>query len=104
MRKMINGTRYDTEKAIEVGTYCTPVSTSDFNWFKATLYKTPRSHRFFLAGEWGALSRFAQSYGQDKWIGGSDIVLLKDRVALEWAKKHLETEDITEEHFTIDEA
>ena len=103
MRKIINGTRYDTEKAIKVGTYCSPESTRDFNWFEATLYKTPRSHRFFLAGEGGALSRFAQSCGQNTWTGGSDIIPLGYRMALEWAKKHLLEANI-EEHFTIDEA
>ena len=95
--------RYDTEKAIKVGTYCSPESTRDFNWFEATLYKTPRSHRFFLAGEGGALSRFAQSCGQNTWTGGSDIIPLGYRMALEWAKKHLLEANI-EEHFTIDEA
>ena len=95
--------RYDTEKAIEVGTYCTQLSTRDFRWFEATLYKTPRSHRFFLAGEGGAMSRFAQSCGQNTWTGGSDIIPLGYRMALEWAKKHLLEANI-EEHFTIDEA
>ena len=95
--------RYDTEKAIKVGTYCSPESTSDFTWFEATLYKTPRSRRFFLAGEGGALSRFAQSCGQNTWTGGSDIIPLGYRIALEWAKKHLLEANI-EEHFSIDEA
>ena len=103
MRKIINGMRYDTEKAIEVGTYCTPGSTSDFNWFKATLYKTPRSHRFFLAGEGGALSRFAQSCGQNTWTGGSDVIPLEDGEALEWAERYLGIEEV-EEHFDLDEA
>ena len=103
MKKIINGTRYDTEKAIKIGTYCAPGSTTDFYWYEATLYKTPRSHRFFLAGEGGSMSHFAKYCGQDTWTGGSDIILLEDRDALKWAKKHLETEDI-EEHFTIDEA
>ena len=75
MRKIINGTRYDTEKAIKVGTYCSPGSTRDF-WFKETLYETPRSHRFFLAGEGSAMSRFA-------------IIPLEDGEALEWAEKYL---------------
>ena len=103
MKKIINGTMYDTEKAIKIGTYCAPGSTTDFYWYEATLYKTPRSHRFFLAGEGGSMSHFAKYCGQDTWTGGSDIILLEDRDALKWAKKHLETEDI-EEHFTIDEA
>ena len=76
MRKIINGMRYDTEKAIKIGTYCAPGSTTDFYWYEATLYKTPRSHRFFLAGEGSAMSRFA-------------IIPLEDGEALEWAEKYL---------------
>ena len=89
--------RYDTEKAIEVGTYCSPGSTRDFHWSEETLYKTPRSHRFFLAGEGGALSRFAQRCDRYTRKAGSKIIPLEDEEARGWARKYLE-EDI-EEHF-----
>ena len=106
MKKIINGLRYDTEKAVEVGAYqrgCYP-NSGDFSDWSATLYKTPRSGRFFLHGEGGAMTRFARhSDGSSGW--GEKLIPLSKEEALEWAEQYLDAEDI-EEHFgdSIEEA
>jgi hypothetical protein len=89
MRKILNGLRYDTENGIEIGTASSNLPVNDFGHWEATLYHTPRSGRFFLAGHGGAMSRFAQSAGQNCWQGGSDLIPMTREEALEWAEVNL---------------
>lgn len=102
MKKIINGLRFDTEKAAVVGSYSNLYrgcdSVTDYRYWKATLYRTPRSGRFFLAGEGGPMTRFAQSAGQNSWAGGSDLVPMSREEALEWAEQYLDPDQI-EKHF-----
>ena len=104
MKKIINGLRYDTEKAIEVGSYSSGHTASDFQGWIATLYKTPRSGRFFLHGHGGPMTRFAEHHG-DSITNGERIVLMSKGEALEWAEQYLNA-DIIEKHFSdsIEEA
>jgi hypothetical protein len=103
MKTIVNGKRYDTEKAILVGEADSlgreADSVTDFRYWEATLYKTPRSGRFFLAGEGGPMTRFAQSAGQNSWTGGADIIPMDRYKALEWAEEYLSAEAI-EKHFS----
>lgn len=101
MKKIVNGLRYDTENAIEIGKASSREGRSDFSWWEATLYKTARSGRFFIAGRGNAASRFSQSVGQNTWSGGSDLIPMTREEALEWAEAHLEA-DAIEEHFATD--
>ena len=103
MKKIINGMRFDTEKAIEVGNYCTPISKSDFNYCDVSLYKTPRSGRFFLAGEGGPMTRFGKNWGDGTRGFGEKTILMSTEQALEWAEQYLDAEEI-EAHFDIEEA
>lgn len=103
MKKIINGLRYDTEKAIEVGS-ASHSYPSDFSHWEATLYKTPRSGRYFLAGEGGAMSMFASRIDQNSWGGGSGIRPLTREEALEWAEGNLSTEEIEDGFGEIEEA
>jgi hypothetical protein len=98
MKKIINGLRYDTAKAIEVGSYhTTGRGTNDFSYWKATLYKTPRSGRFFLAGEGHAMTQFGEQIGDSRgW--GEKIIPMTDAEALAWAEQYLDAAEI-EEHF-----
>jgi hypothetical protein len=102
MKAIINGKRYDTAKAILIGkanNIGTQVSSkSDFGYWEAGLYKTPRSGVFFLAGEGGAMSMFSSSCGGGMRGYGSGIIPMSNADALEWAAKHLDMDDV-EEHF-----
>jgi hypothetical protein len=99
MKKIINGLRYDTDKAILVGEYYTSGrGKSDFSYWEASLYKTPRSGKFFLAGEGHAMTRFASHNGNtSSW--GSGLIPMSKEEALEWAEQYLALEDI-ETHFS----
>lgn len=102
MKKIINGVRYDTEKAVLVGEadnlHRGVSSSSDFAYWEAALYRTQRSGRYFLAGKGGPMSRFSQSVGQNSWGGGSDLIPMSKEEALAWAEQHLDVDEI-EEHF-----
>lgn len=103
MKAIINGVRFDTEKAIEIGTGGShgDVSVTDFSFWTATLYKTPRSGRYFLAGRGGARSMFSRSAGQNAWTGGEAIIPFEsEEAAFKWAQEELGyDQDVIEEHF-----
>lgn len=107
MKKIIEGKLYNSENAVAIGSYDNLAhgadSINDFHYWEATLYKTPRSGRFFLVGEGGPMSRFAQSAGQNSWRGGSDLTPLSKEEALEFAEQYLDAETVIE-HFEIEEA
>ena len=95
MKKVINGLRYDTEKSIRVGSY--EFSNSrDFNWVFETLYQTPRSKKFFLAGEGGANTKYRTTVAQNTWSGGDGLFPLEREEALDWAERYLDPEIIDE--------
>lgn len=98
MKAIINGVRFDTEKAIEIGSASYNGSVTDFQWWESTLYKTPKSGRYFLAGEGGPMSRYARSLGQNSTGGGSAIHPMEEQEALAWAEQYLDSDEI-EEHF-----
>jgi hypothetical protein len=101
VKKVINGKVYNTETATQIGTDSYNGSTSDFQWWDETLYKTKKG-QFFLSGEGGPMSRWSRSCGNNSTSGGSDIVLLSDAEALEWAEAHMDADEIAE-HFTVEE-
>lgn len=99
MKKIINGVRYDSDKAEVVGSAsASGVGRSDFSWWEATLYVTPTSRRYFLAGEGGAMSRFRQPVGNNGFSGGSDLVPMTPEEALDWAETFLSVAEV-EQHF-----
>lgn len=98
MKSIINGKRYDTEKAVVIGDASSGHGHSDFKWWVATLYKTPRAGQFFLSGEGGPMTLFKRSHPDGGWGYGGGIIPLTDNDALEWAEQELGAETV-EEHF-----
>jgi len=107
MKKIINGLRYDTENAIGVGSYDhgSYPGSGDFSHWSATLYKTPRSGRFFLHGEGGGMTRFADHSPYGGSCGGEKLIPMSQEDALNWAEQYLDPKTI-EEYFSdvIDDA
>ncbi len=103
MKKILNGFRYDTEKAILIGHAEPTPNIRDFSYWEAGLYVTKRSHSFFIAGHGGPMSRFGRSTGQNEWSGGSDLIPISKEEALEFAEQFLEPEGF-ERYFEIKEA
>ncbi|MCF7939510.1 MAG: hypothetical protein K9L68_12995 [Spirochaetales bacterium] len=107
MKQIIEGFRYDTEKAEALGGTdnigAAVDSRSDFNFWEAVLYKTPRSGRYFLAGEGGPLTRFARPAGNNAMQWGERIIPLAEEDAKTWAEQNLSAEQY-EEIFTVEDA
>lgn len=108
MKAIINGKRYDTDKAILIAETDnidgSSISRGDFRFWEAGLYKTPRSGVYFLAGRGGAMSIFSHKVGQNSWSGGSRIIPLESRAAaLAWAEENLAHKpDVIEAEFGDD--
>jgi hypothetical protein len=105
MKKIINGKIYDTAKAMLVGYYDNigvgVDSRSDFGYWEAELYKTPRSGTFFLAGEGGPMSPFGRQSGLSTWSWGEKIIPLSLDEAQQWAERYLKPE-IVEHYFSVE--
>ena len=106
MKKVINGRRWDTEKANLV---CEAQfgSPRDLDYVKEGLYQTPRSKRFFLAGEGGPMTVFAHAVSEGTLCGGEKLIPISADVALSYAKLHADAEIVDkffEKFFGIDQA
>lgn len=91
MRKTLQGRLFDTDRSELIGgcLFDPPSSTASSSWWSAALYRSPKSRRYFLAGEGGFMSR---------WRNGRTIIELTDEEAREWAEEHLD-EEVVKEHF-----
>lgn len=99
MKTIQSGTRYDTDKAVLIGEASGGSEfVTDFSYWSAGLYKTPRAGRYFLAGEGGPMTRWSRSSGQNSWTGGEGIIPLERSEAFEWAQQYLDADKIAQ-HF-----
>jgi len=94
LKRIISGTRYDTTKAECIGQTSAACSRSDFRWWTASLYVTPRSRRYFLAGRGGPCSMFSVRVEQNSWSGGDGIIPLTKDEAFAWAQRELTTDEV----------
>ena len=91
MKKIIDGKLYNTETAKEIGTWSNAGNWRDFSHMEETLYQK-RTGEFFLFGEGGPMTKYAESAGQNQWTGGSKIIPLDWESARKWAEQHLTAE------------
>lgn len=91
MNKIINGKLYNTETAKLLGedSYSHP---GDLAHWSEELYKK-RTGEYFLYGEGGPMSRYAQTAGQNEWSGGEQIQPLTVENARQWAEQHLSADE-----------
>ena len=92
MKKIINGKKYDTETAKEVGYWSNGGSWRDFSHVDETLYRK-KTGEYFLFGEGGPQTRYAVSTGQNSWTGGEKIIPLTHENARQWAEEHLDGDE-----------
>lgn len=102
MKKIINGKVYDTETAKEIAQWENQGSWRDYDHMEETLYRK-RTGEFFIYGEGGPKTRYAESEGQNCWTGGCKIIPLSWEAAREWAEEHLDADEYLE-HFTASES
>ena len=103
MKRIVNGKRYNTGTAtllcnISRGGF----SRSDFAYDDTNLYITDKGN-FFIAGQGGARSRWAQSYGQNGSQGGSGLRPIDKNDARALLEQYGSAAQV-EEHFTVEEA
>ena len=95
MKKIINGKLYDTDTAKCVGAWSNNRSRRDFSSCDETLYRK-RTGEFFLHGEGGPMTKYAQSCGDNTWSGGEEIIPLSAEKARAWAEEKLDADDYGE--------
>ena len=92
MKKSINGKVYDTDTARELGSWANMADRRNFSQFEETLYRK-KTGEFFLCGEGGPMTKYAQAVGQNEWSGGSRIMPLDFSEARQWAEEHLDADE-----------
>ena len=102
MKKIISGKIYNTKTANCIADWDNGVYGNNFNQCEESLYQT-KKRQFFIAGSGGALSKYAESCGQNSWGGGEGIELLSAQEALEWCERHDIDADIIVKHFETQE-
>lgn len=85
MKKIINGKKYDTEKAEMIAEYWNGLGTDDFDNITEKLYRTKKGN-WFLWGSGGAFTDYAVLHGNST-SGSSDIRALTAKEALDWCTK-----------------
>lgn len=103
MRKIINGKIYDTKTADCIAEWSNHYTPNDFHYCEESLYRTKKGN-WFLAGEGGALSKYARPV-QGGSGGGEGLTPLTSDEARQWLEDHGFTEEL-EQYFadSIEEA
>jgi hypothetical protein len=101
MKAVIDGKVYNTDTATLIGEASSRVGRNDFRWFSECLYQTKKG-AFFLAGEGGPMSRWAEEDGNTTY-GGSDVVVLTEAEALAWCEENDVDADEIAERFEVEE-
>jgi hypothetical protein len=86
---------YDTKTAELLAEYDNELSRSDFRNLSESLYKT-KNGAYFLAGEGGAHTKYAEACG-NYTSGSSKITPLTKEEALEWCEQYAKTSVIEKE-------
>lgn len=92
MKKVISGKRYDTDTAKEVGYASYGSGPRDFHHWSETLYRK-QTGEYFLYGEGGPLSKYAETVGQNEWSGGEKIMPVSLEAAQRWAEENLDADE-----------
>jgi hypothetical protein len=101
MKKVINGKVYDTEKATLIGEYRFSNPT-DFYYYEEALYKSKKG-QFFIAGEGGAMTKYAEALGNGSTGSGDGMELLSPEEALDWCENHDIDSDVIAQNFELEE-
>jgi hypothetical protein len=92
MKKIINGKVYDTLTAQELGSWASPGTWDDLAHVEERLYRK-KTGEFFLCGEGGPTTRYAERVDTSSWSGGSRIMPLQFSEARQWAVVHLDADE-----------
>lgn len=91
MKKIINGKLYNTETATLIAEYSNGLGSRDFKNISEGLYRT-KSGAFFLAGEGGAMTKYARKCDSSYVCGGEDIIPVNEFEVKEWLENYADPE------------
>ena len=91
MNKVINGKRYDTETARQLGLYENMADNRNFGYWCETLYRT-KSGNYFLYCEGGGNSKYGEWHG-DSGGYGEKIEPYSLEQAQKWAEQYLDGDE-----------
>ncbi|AXF52342.1 MAG: hypothetical protein [Inoviridae sp.] len=94
MKKVINGKMYNTETAkfLAAAEY---KYRGDLYFCREELYQK-KTGEFFLHGEGGPATKYAESCGIDAWTSGEDIMPLTYKAATKWAEENVDADKYEE--------
>lgn len=92
MKKVIAGKVYDTATAQRLAYWENMADVRDFHQYSETLYRK-KTGEFFLHGEGGPMTQYAQTVGTNSWSGGERIMPLTYSEAQKWAEEHLDGDE-----------
>jgi len=95
MKQIINGKRYDTEKATQLARWHNGFNWADPKLCEEKLYGT-KNGAFFIHGAGGAMSRWSKRVGNTS--GGGGIEVQGKDAAMNWLEEKGLTAEL-EEHF-----
>ena len=98
MKKIINGSRYDTETAQRLGGDQAKCLSNDFNYWEQDLYRT-RVGKYFLHKKGFG---YALQDGNLGW--GEEIIPINEDAARQWAELHLDGDAYEAAFGEVDEA
>ena len=101
MKQIINGRKYNTETAKECGV-ASHGYPRDFGYYKETLY-CKKNGEYFIFGEGGPASRYAERIDMNSWSGGSKIRPVSYSEAMEWAEENLDADEYEENFGPVSE-
>lgn len=87
MKRIIDGKMYDTATAELVASWDNGHGIRDGCYVLEALYRTKKGS-WFVHGEGGGLSRYAERCEQNATCGGQAIIPLNSDEALEWLSGH----------------
>jgi len=97
MKAIIDGLRYDTDKATKIASWDNGAHHGDFHRVEETLYRT-QANAYFIAGEGGALSCYASACeGGRASCGGEGIRPLDEAAAITWLENHKLVDELERE-------
>ena len=102
MKKIISNKQYDTETAKEISSRSHGEGPRDINYCCETLYRK-RTGEYFLHGEGGPASKYAESRGLNQWSGGEKIIPLDYKAATEWGEENMSADDYQAEFGEVGE-
>lgn len=104
MKRVIDGKIYNTATATEICDLPCHHYRGDFHWHDTTLYRTKKG-AYFLAGEGGPMSLWAEPSGNNGWSGGSGLRVITAEEAREYAEQaELDPEAMQQAGFELEEA